>query len=39
MNLYKSRVSPEMFDSTNFYYRAIVDVLVKGKGHIRSKIW
>lgn len=37
--LYKSRVSPDLFTTSNFYYRAIVDVLVKGKGHIKSKIW
>jgi hypothetical protein len=30
--LYKSRVSP-------FYDRAIVDIIVKSKGHIKSKIW
>jgi hypothetical protein len=39
LNLYKSRVTPELFGSSNFYYRAIVDVVVKGKGHIKSKIW
>jgi spore germination protein GerM len=37
--LYKSRVSPELYGSTNFYDRAIVDILVKSKGHIKSKIW
>ncbi|MCC6808285.1 MAG: hypothetical protein IT381_12755 [Deltaproteobacteria bacterium] len=37
--LYKSRVAPDLFDRTNFYDRAIVDVLVKAKGHIKSKIW
>jgi len=39
LNLYKSRVTPDLFANTNFYYRAIVDVLVRGKGHIKSKIW
>lgn len=39
LNLYKSRVSPQLFESTNFYYRAVVDVIVKSKGHIKSKIW
>lgn len=39
LSLYRSRVTPELFNSSNFYYRAIVDVLVKGKGHIKSKIW
>ncbi len=36
--LYKRRVSPELF-AKNFYDRALVDVLVKAKGHIKSKIW
>ncbi len=38
-HLYKSRVTPQLFETTNFYERAIVDVLVKGKAHIKSKIW
>ena len=37
--LYRSRVSPELYDTTNFYDRAIVDIVVKSKGHIKSKIW
>jgi hypothetical protein len=37
--LYKSRVSPELFTSTNYYDRAIVDIIVKSKGHVKSKIW
>jgi spore germination protein GerM len=37
---YKSRVSAEVFQSTNFFDRAIIDVVVWGKGkNIRSKIW
>ncbi|HLM75285.1 MAG: hypothetical protein HUU21_24950 [Polyangiaceae bacterium] len=36
--LYKSRVSPELYQK-NFYDRALVDILVKSKGHIKSKIW
>jgi hypothetical protein len=36
--LYKSRVSPDLY-TKNFYDRAIVDILVKSKGHIKSKIW
>lgn len=39
MNLYRSRVSPQLFESTNFYNRAVVDVIVKSKGHVKSKIW
>lgn len=36
--LYKSRVAPELYQK-NFYDRALVDILVKSKGHIKSKIW
>lgn len=36
--LYKSRVSPELYQK-NFYDRALVDILVKSKGHIKSRIW
>lgn len=37
-SLYKRRVSPELFPK-NFYDRALVDVIVKSKGHIKSKLW
>jgi hypothetical protein len=36
--LYKRRVSPELYPR-NFYDRALVDILIKAKGHIKSKIW
>lgn len=36
--LFKSRVSPELF-AKNFYDRAIVDILVRSKGHVQSKMW
>jgi hypothetical protein len=35
---YKNRVSPQLYER-NFYDRAIVDILVRSKGHIRSKVW
>ncbi len=38
-DLYRSRVSPEIYGSTNFFDRAIVDVVLARKGHIKSKIW
>jgi len=38
-DLFKSRVSPELYSRTNFFDRAIVDVVIKPKGHIKSKIW
>jgi hypothetical protein len=37
--LYKSRVSSEVWTATNFFDRAIVDVILARKGHIKSKIW
>ena len=37
-DLFKSRVTEDIF-SENIYDRAIVDVLVKSKGHVKSKIW
>jgi hypothetical protein len=37
--LYKSRVSPDLYDASNFYDRAIVDIVIKSKGHVKSKIW
>jgi hypothetical protein len=36
--LFKSRVTNDIYE-LNIYERAIVDVLVKSKGHIKSKIW
>ncbi|MEO0814811.1 MAG: hypothetical protein AAFY60_18250 [Myxococcota bacterium] len=37
--LYKSRVEAQLFASTNFYDRAIVDIILRSKGHIESRIW
>ena len=37
--LYRSRVSPDLCARTNFYDRAIVDVILLAKKHVRSKIW
>jgi hypothetical protein len=39
LNLYKGRVSDQLLSSTNFYYRAIVDRLLKNKAHVESFIW
>ena len=36
--LYKSRVSADLYPK-NFYDRALVDILVKSKGHVKSKMW
>ena len=36
--LFKSRVTPDIYQE-NIYDRAVVDVLVKSKGHVKSNIW
>jgi hypothetical protein len=38
-NLYKSRLLPELYERTNFFDRAIVDIILRSKGHIRSRLW
>ncbi len=37
--LYMSRVDPELAKKTNFYNKAIVDILIKRSGDIESEIW
>jgi hypothetical protein len=37
--LYRSRLSPELFASSNYFDRAVVDIIIKSKGHVKSKIW
>ena len=34
-DLYRSRVSQEVFTTTNFFDRAMVDIIVRGKAHVR----
>jgi hypothetical protein len=36
--LFKSRVTPEIF-GLGLYDRALVDVMLKSKGHVKSRIW
>ena len=36
--LFKSRVAPVLYKHS-FYDRAIVDILVRSKGHVKCKIW
>ena len=36
---YESRVTAKMASNTNFFDRALVDVILARKGHIKSKIW
>lgn len=36
--LFQSRVTPELY-AKNYYDRAIIDILVRSKAHIDSKMW
>jgi hypothetical protein len=36
--LFRGRVMPDLFE-LNFYDRAIIDLLIKSKGHIKCKLW
>jgi hypothetical protein len=36
--LFKSRVTPEIY-ALNQYERALIDVMLKSKGHVKSRIW
>jgi hypothetical protein len=36
--LFKSRVAPDLY-AKGFYDRAIIDILVRTKGHVASKMW
>ena len=36
--LYKSRVTPEVY-TMGIYDRALVDMLMKSRAHVRSRIW
>lgn len=37
--LYIGRVDPEILRTTNYYNKALVDILIKRNGDIESKIW
>lgn len=39
LGLYKSRVSPEVYTTTNFFWRAIIDLVIRTRAHVKSKIW
>lgn len=38
-NYYLSRIDPDVAQNTNFYNRALVDLLVKPWGRVPSKAW
>jgi hypothetical protein len=37
--LYRGRVTPEIYQGTNFFDRAVVDIILRSKGHVKSHIW
>ena len=37
--LYKARLSPDLYARSNYYERAIVDVILRSKRNVRSRIW
>ena len=37
--LYRARVAPELYERTNFFDRAVVDIILKSKGPVKSTIW
>ncbi len=39
LELYRSRVSPEISSQTNYFNIAVVDILIKNGGKIESDIW
>ena len=38
-DLYRSRVSEELYRTSNYYDRAVVDIIIRSRGHIRSRLW
>jgi hypothetical protein len=39
LDLYRSKVDPDLDRKNNFYNRAIVDILIKRYGAVDSQIW
>lgn len=37
--LYRGRVTRELDETTNFFDKAVVDIILKSKAHVKSKIW
>ncbi|HMQ09738.1 MAG TPA: hypothetical protein PKC21_04530 [Oligoflexia bacterium] len=36
---YQSKVDPEILQSSNYFEKALVDVLIRREGHLQSRIW
>lgn len=37
--LYRGRVSEDIYAKTNYFDKAVVDIILRSKGHVKSKIW
>lgn len=37
--LYASRVSTDLDPRADYYWQAVVNVIIRSKGHIKSKLW
>lgn len=37
--LYRTRVAPELDEQAHYFWQAIVNIVIRSKGHIRSKMW
>ena len=37
--LYRSRCAPRICEEYNFYERAIIDIIIRSKGHLKSVMW
>ncbi len=37
--LYEARVSPDLRADTNYFERALIDIIIKPKSHIKTPIW
>lgn len=36
---YKGKVSPELYSKTNYFERALIDLVIKPKAHVKTRIW
>lgn len=39
LEMYEGEVGPEVFSATNYFNEALVDILIKRSGNIKSRIW
>lgn len=39
LEMYEGEVGPEVFSTSNYFNEALVDILIKRSGNIKSRIW